>query len=73
LGGADSLWESAMHVELEALKKRLYVDSKVKNIKFFPGSETDASPDDFAREINKFFAEVEGGEKKTDVAADLDE
>jgi len=61
-----------MHIELEALKKRLYIDSKVKNIKFFPGSERDASPDDFAREINKFFAELENGEKEINVT-ELDE
>ncbi len=48
--------------ELEALKKRLFVDNKVKNIKFFPGSNGDAGPEDMAREINKFFADPDGEE-----------
>jgi hypothetical protein len=45
-----------MQIELEALKKRLYDDNRVKNIKFFPGPNADASAEDMAREINKFFA-----------------
>lgn len=48
-----------MQLELDALKKRLYDDNKVKNIKFFPGISADASPEDMAREINKFFADPE--------------
>lgn len=51
----------AMHINLEALKKRLYKDNSVKNIKFFPGSESDATPEDYAREINKYFADAESG------------
>ena len=61
-----------MHIELEALKKRLYIDNKVKNIKFFPGSNRDASPEDFAREINKFFADAENGDRTLDIDAELD-
>lgn len=49
-----------MQIELEALKKRLFVDNKVRNIKFFPGSSVDAGPEDMAREINKFFASPDG-------------
>lgn len=51
-----------MQIELEALKKRLFVDNKVRNIKFFPGSSGDAGPEDMAREINKFFADPDGDE-----------
>jgi hypothetical protein len=54
--------EQKMHLELEALKKRLYDDNRVRNIKFFPGSSNDASPEDMAREINKFFADPEATE-----------
>lgn len=61
-----------MHVELETLKKRLYVDNAVKNVKFFPGSNADASAEDFAREINKFFADAEDGENLIDHDVDLD-
>lgn len=45
-----------MHIQLEALKKRLYVENQVKNIKFFPGSSADADPESMAAQINKFFA-----------------
>jgi hypothetical protein len=47
---------------LEALKKHLYRDNQVKNIKFFPGHSRDATPEDMAREINKFFADAANGE-----------
>lgn len=47
-----------MQIELEALKRRLFDDNRVKNIKFFPGSDADASGEDMAREVNKFFAEA---------------
>lgn len=46
-----------MQIELEALKRRLYVDNQAKNVKFFPGIHADASPEDMAREMNKFFAD----------------
>jgi hypothetical protein len=64
--------EVDMNVELDALKKRLYIDNHVKNVKFFPGSERDAAPDDFAREMNKFFVEAENVEEDADVSIDLD-
>lgn len=62
-----------MDIELTTLKQRLFGDSKVRNIKFFPGSDGDASPEDFAQEINKFFADAEHSPKTFDPAADLDE
>lgn len=46
-------------METEALKKRLFVDNSVRNIKFFPGTNQDATPEDIARAVNKFFAEAE--------------
>jgi len=48
---------SAMKIEQEALKRRLFVDNQVKNVKFFPGYNADAAPEDIAREMNKFFAD----------------
>ena len=47
---------------LEALKKHLYRDNKVKNIKFFPGHSRDATPEEMAREILKFFGDPANGE-----------
>lgn len=48
-----------MQIEMEALKRRLYGENQVKNIKFYPGTNADVAPEDMAREINKFFAEAE--------------
>jgi hypothetical protein len=51
----------AMQIELEALKKRLFDDNRVRNVKFYPGSNADATPEDMAREMNKFFADPKEG------------
>jgi hypothetical protein len=64
--------EIEMNIELENLKRRLYIDSRVKNVKFFPGSDREASPEDFAREMNKFFADAENGDHSLDIEAELD-
>ena len=61
-----------MNVELNSLKKRLFKDNSVKNIKFFPGTDNDASPEDIARDINKFFAESENGVENINVTEELD-
>ena len=61
-----------MPIELEALKKRLFVDNAVRNIKFFPGSRSDVSPEDFAREINNFFGEVEDSNNTLNIGTDID-
>lgn len=44
-------------IELEALKSRLFSDNKVKNIKWFHGHNADSTPEEKAREMNKFFAD----------------
>ncbi len=51
-----------MQIELDILKKRLYKDSAVKNVNFFPGSNRDVTAEDIAREVNKFYAEAEAGQ-----------
>jgi hypothetical protein len=58
--------------ELEALKKRLYGgDLKAKNVKFFPGSNADSTPEDMARSMNLFFADpTESDGDGGDVSAD---
>lgn len=61
-----------MQVELKALKKRLFEDNSVKNVKFFPGSSRDVTPEDIAREINKYYAEAENGTVDLDLEKDLD-
>jgi hypothetical protein len=52
-----------MQNEIEALKKRLFVDNHVKNVKFFPGSNFDASPEDMAKAMNMFFADPSEGDE----------
>jgi len=59
-----------MQIELEALKKRLFDDNKVKNVKFFPGTDADSTPEDMAREINKFFADPQNGASEDEVSED---
>ncbi len=59
-----------MQIELEALKKRLFGDNKVKNVKFFPGTNNDASPEDMAREMNKFFADPKETQSDGELSAD---
>ena len=61
-----------MQIELSALKKRLFRDSSVKNIKFFPGYNSDVSPEDYAREINRYFADAENGPHNLDLEQELD-
>jgi hypothetical protein len=62
--------EVAMRSDLEALKKRLYNENRVKNIKFFPGESADAQPEDMAREINKFFADPGVPEGEDELSTD---
>jgi hypothetical protein len=48
--------EVDMQIELDSLKRRLYTDNAIRNIKFYRGTNADASSEDMAGEINKFFA-----------------
>ena len=61
-----------MRIELNSLKKRLFEDGSVRNVKFFPGSDSDASPEEMAREINKFFADAESGAEEFDLETDIE-
>ena len=61
-----------MRVELDALKKRLFKDNAVKNVKLFPGSNRDATSEDFARGVNMYFAEAENGTQDIDLEQELD-
>lgn len=47
-----------MFIEINALKKQLYYYNSIKNVKIFYGSNADASPEEIAREMNKYFAEM---------------
>lgn len=58
-----------MNLELEALKRRLFEDNRVRNVKFFPGTSADAASEDMAREINKAFAEAANNETPVECVA----
>jgi hypothetical protein len=63
--------EVEMLTEVEALKRRLYGgELKAKNIKFFPGTNTDADGEDMSREINKFFADPKETETDGEISSD---
>lgn len=49
-----------MHSELDTLKRRLYVENQAQNFKLFAGKNADASSENMAREVNKFYASVRG-------------
>ena len=61
-----------MKVERNALKERLFDKGSAGNVKFFPGSDSDVSPEDMAREINKFFADAENGVDEIDLEGDVE-
>lgn len=44
--------------ELEILKNRLFKTNNVQNVKFSVG-DTDVTSEDVARQMNKFFADME--------------
>jgi hypothetical protein len=62
--------EVVMQSEIDALKKRLYRDNKVKNVKFFPGLNADTTPEDMAREMNVFFADRKETDSDSELSAD---
>jgi hypothetical protein len=64
-----------MQINVQLLKRRLFEDNAVHNVKFFPGSNRDVTADEIAGEINRYFADVEmngGADESHNVAADLD-
>lgn len=63
-----------MAQQLDLAKKRLFdVDALgVTNIKLFPGSSRDTTPEQFAEEINKALSQLEAGEYSEVKIEDLD-
>ena len=53
-----------MKTQIEMAKDRLYAEDGVRasNLKLFPGSSRDVTPEQFAEEINKALAEIEAGD-----------
>ncbi len=53
-----------MSQNMELAQKRLFdADSlAVQNIKLFPGSSRDVTPEQFAEQINKALSQIEAGE-----------
>jgi len=50
-----------MGIQLEEAKARLKA-AGIKNIKFFPGSNRDATPEQMAEEINRTLTRLEEGD-----------
>ena len=63
-----------MQTELEKLKARLFQNGAIRNVKFFPGANRDRGPEDWARQLNAFFASAEvDGLKLVDLQKELDD
>ena len=59
-----------MQINVQLLKRRLFQDNAVQNVKFFPGSSRDVSADDIAAEMNRYFADAEvNGDKQEEGVA----
>jgi hypothetical protein len=56
--------EIKMKTQLELAKHRLFDPDALNaaNIKLFPGSSRDATPEQFAEQINKALAQIEAGD-----------
>ena len=53
-----------MGQKLEMAKKRLFDGEALEatNVKLFPGSSRDTTPEQFAEELNKAISQIEAGE-----------
>lgn len=53
-----------MGQQLEVAKKRLFDEDALgaTNIKLFPGTSRDTTPEQFAEEINKAISQIEAGD-----------
>lgn len=53
-----------MGSQLESAKRRLFdaESLNVENVKLFPGSSREATPEQMAEEINKALAQIEAGD-----------
>lgn len=53
-----------MRSQLEFAKSRLFSDGGLitKNIKFYPGTDKDATPEEISEEINKAISKIEAGD-----------
>lgn len=62
--GAESRWRGNMATQLEIAKRRLFDKEalNVDNIKLFPGSNRDSTPEQMAEQINKAIAQIDAGD-----------
>lgn len=60
---ADKRREEPMATQLEIVKNRLFQNEglKASNIKMFPGSSREVSPEQIAEQINRALTEIEEG------------
>lgn len=57
--------------EIDRLKKTLFVDNKVGDVKFFPGTKRDVTEEDFSREMNAFLASLASNSESVEVMDDV--
>jgi len=58
--------------EVEILKNTLFVQNKVGDIKFYPGTDRDVTEEDFAREMNAFLASLASGSEEVEPLDSVD-
>lgn len=53
-----------MASQLEEAKRRLFEKGELeaKNIKFFPGTNREATPEQFAEQVNRALVQIEAGD-----------
>jgi hypothetical protein len=53
-----------MLTQVEKTKDRLYAEEglRASNLKLFPGSSREVTPEEFAEQINKAIAQIEAGD-----------
>ena len=62
--GAAKRWSGSMATQLETAKHRLFDKGALNadNVKLYPGSDRDATPEQMAEQINKAIAQIDAGD-----------
>lgn len=62
--GAEARWRGNMATQLETAKRRLFDKEALgaDNVKFFPGSNRDSTPEQMAEQVNKAIAQIDAGD-----------
>lgn len=71
--GADARWRGDMETQMDVAKHRLFDKEGLDadNIKLFPGTSRDATPEEMAEQVNRAIAQIEAGDYE--IVDDLDD